>query len=74
MGKIILSCGHEDAEKPLGWHFHAEEWVCDEEGQSKAILSGTACSRCFAARVLQYPRKTWLNYEEAMEAIFGKNL
>lgn len=70
-GKIILSCGHVDPDKPLGWNvFYSDfsEWKIGE----KTLVSGVYCSRCTAARILTEPENTWFNYEEAKEAIFGQ--
>lgn len=73
MGKIYLSCGHEDLRKPLGWVAYTEEWCCDAiEGYAKAINSGSYCTQCFAALVLQNPEKVWLTNWEAEEAVFGQ--
>ncbi len=71
MGKIILSCGHEDHEKPTGWLIMFGEehpWKVGE----KAIISGGYCSRCTAARILMEPNNTFFVYEEAEGAVFGE--
>ena len=70
-GKIILSCGHEDPQKPLGWHLYYSDysdWKIGEE----IIVHVTNCSRCTAARMLISPENLWFNYEEAKEAVFGQ--
>lgn len=72
-GKIILSCGHEDFEKPLGWTLFIKDWGVDpEDGVYDTIVSGQYCTKCFCAYVLQVTKDCWLNYEEAKEAVFGQ--
>ena len=73
MGGIILSCGHEDSRKPLGWMLYSETWECDAElGFQKGLLSGSYCTHCFCANILRDPESVWTSYAEAQEAIFGK--
>jgi hypothetical protein len=68
MGKIILSCGHEDLRKPFGWEINQRIW--DEDGE--ALSFSHYCTQCFAVAVLTSPEDVWTNYNEAYEAIFGK--
>ena len=63
-GKIFLSCGHEDPDKPAGWTVFYQDYSEWKVGEM-AIVCATYCSKCTAARILLEPDNTWFSLEAA---------
>lgn len=69
MGKIILSCGHEEPTNPTGWSIYYGD--VDEFGD-ESLVSASYCVSCVAEHMRNYPENTFFNFEEAWEAVFGQ--
>ena len=66
----ILSCGHEDYRKPLGWATWKES---DITGLPvKALSLRHYCTDCLIKLLQEKPDKVWFNHEEAKEGIYGQ--
>jgi hypothetical protein len=55
MGKIILTCGHEDPIHPLGWDLFYKT----EDG----VISGSYCTKCYVEFIEENPNIVLTEYE-----------
>lgn len=53
MGKIILTCGHQDLYHPSGWA--VREKTVESRTGSTSILYSQYCSECFSYLLTKWP-------------------
>ncbi len=62
MGGIILTCGHEDHKKHMGWPLYSLTY---NEFGDKAIMYASYCTSCACSFLQTYPQETFLTWGEA---------
>lgn len=69
MGKLILTCGHEDHKKPFGWEVYEESLIV---APIKGLSIKHYCTECLIKMLQDRPEKIYLNYNEAREEVYGQ--
>ena len=69
LGKIILSCGHEDKWRPVsGWPIYHKDFTTQG---SDCINFSTFCLDCYIEFILDGPDKVFMSWDEAEEWLSG---
>lgn len=69
LGKIFLSCGHEDKWRPVsGWPLYYKDF---SERGNDCIGYSTYCLECYLEYLGAYPEQVFMSWDEAEEWLNG---